>query len=426
MKIKYGNGYLELNIEKIGSHKILSNEFVSTSSLEEEAINALLNPLGSRRLKDIVNKGEKVCIVISDITRAYQKMASWLPYIVGELEIAGVEDRDIVFLSSTGAHRKQTREEHEVLLGKNLSERFEVIDHDSFDEDSLVFLGYTSYGTEIKVNKHALDCDHIVITGAVTFHDMAGYGGGRKSILPGISSYRAVMENHSRVLNPVEGKGIHPECKLGNILKNPMHLDMEEACEWVDISFAFNVVLDKNNNIYKAVAGNYMKVHEQGRRYCDDTGVVQIMEKADIVIASAGGYPKDMNLYQVSKALSVCAEALKEGGTMIVAAECIENMGSDESVDIIMDFDSNIQREMEMRREFSPEAYSGYLICELASKYKIVLVSGYEDEDVLTKSVIKLFRNIEDALEYVYENKDNTSTYIIPNAMATLPKIKTV
>lgn len=425
MKLKYGNGYLDLNIERIDSWEILSNEFESTSNLEHEARYVLQNPLGSKRLKDIVKRGDSICIVISDITRAYQKMSLWLPYIVEELEIAGVEDRDILFLSSTGAHRKQTREEHEILLGEELSKRFEVVDHDSFDENSLVLLGYTTYGTEVRINRAALECDHLVITGAVTFHDMAGYGGGRKSILPGISSYRAVMENHSKVLSSVEGGGINSQCRLGNIENNPMHLDMMEACEKLDIAFAFNVILDNDGNVYKAVAGDYRKVHEMGREYCDDIGVVHIKERADIVIASAGGYPKDINLYQASKVFSVCAEALKEGGTMIVVAECIENMGSDESVDIIMDYEDNLQREMEMRRQFSPEAYSGYLICELAKKYNIILVSGYENEEEIGKSGVMLVRSIDKALDIAYKDIGNAFTYIMPNAMSVLPKMKT-
>lgn len=424
MKLKHGSGYLDLDTDSIGKHEILMNNFKAKFNPLCVIKNALENPIDSLRLSEIVKKGDKICIVISDVTRAYQKMNFWLPYIVEEITSTGVKDKDIVFLSANGAHRKQTSKEHEMILGIDLSKRFKIIDHDCFDEEQLVYLGKTSRGTEIKINKKAVEYDHLILTGAVTFHDMAGYGGGRKSILPGISSYRGVMDNHSRVLSENEGHGIHISCRMGNIEGNPMHLDMIEACEKINISFTFNVILDSSGNIYKAVAGDYKMVHKIGRNYCDDTGVVYINQKADIVIASAGGYPKDMNLYQVSKAHSACAEALKTGGDMIIVAECIENMGSDESIDIIMNYENNLEREMKLRKKFSPEEYSGYLLCELATKYNIIMVSKYENEAEISKSGMKLFRNLDNAVRSIYKDKTDTLTYIIPNAMATLPKIR--
>lgn len=414
LKMKYGKGYLDINTDIIGDFQVLDKEM----HVQEDPIliiqNALNNPIGSKPLKDIVKSGDKICLVISDITRHYQRMDIFLPFIIEELNCGGVKDNDIVILCATGAHEKQTEEEHRLLLGEILSKRFQVIDHDCHDEKNLISFGITKYGTPIEINKLAIECDHLILTGAITYHDMAGYGGGRKSLLPGIASYEAVFSNHKN--------SIHPECRLGNLRGNPMHEDMMEACDKIKPVFIFNVILDSKGNYYKAVAGDYKEAFEKGVQYCDEVGAVHLDEKADVVIASAGGYPKDINLYQASKVHSAGIEALKAGGTLIILAQCPDNMGADESVDIIMNYDTNAEREKFMRESFIPEAFSGYLICEISSKYDVIFVSDYENKEVIEKSGMKLFRSINEALEYIYSGRKGLLTYIMPNASAILPK----
>ncbi|WP_291635104.1 nickel-dependent lactate racemase, partial [Clostridium sp.] len=383
--MKYGKDYLEIITDQIGDYRVLDKDMVNQKEANEIIKDALNNPIGSKKLKDIVKSGDKVCLVISDITRHCQRMDIFLPFIIQELNCGGVEDKDIVILSATGAHEKQTEEEHRLLLGEALAKRFQVIDHDCHDKGSLKSFGITRYGTPIEINRYATECDHLILTGAVTYHDMAGYGGGRKSLLPGIASYEAIFLNHMRVFGEKKGSAINPECRLGNLNGNPMHEDMMDACDKIKPSFIFNIILNSEGNYYKAVAGNYREAFERGVQYCDEVGAVHIDKKADVVIASAGGYPKDINLYQASKAHSVGIEALKAGGTLIILAQCPDNMGSDESVDIIMNYDTNEQRERFMRKAFIPEAYSGYLICEISSKYDVIFVSDYQDQKVIEK-----------------------------------------
>lgn len=135
---------------------IESNAFKQDKTEDEIISEALNNPIDSKRLKDIVNEGETVCIIISDITRSWQKPHKILYKIADELNAGGVKDENIIFLCAQGTHRKQTKEEHEILLGEKLSKRFEVLDHDSFDEENMVYLGDTSYGTPVIVNKKAM------------------------------------------------------------------------------------------------------------------------------------------------------------------------------------------------------------------------------------------------------------------------------
>ena len=158
---------------------------------------ALAHPIDSKPLKELVKPGESVCIIISDVTRRWQSPETYIPIVVEELESAGIRDEDILILSATGTHRRQTPEEHMGLVTEAVYRRIRVEDHVCTDEDNLQMVGTTSYGTPVLLDKRALACDHIVLTGGVVYHFMAGFGGGRKSILPGIAGRETIMKNHN-------------------------------------------------------------------------------------------------------------------------------------------------------------------------------------------------------------------------------------
>ncbi len=313
IKVKYGREKVEVKVPDNNLISVLESKVVTNEIGEEQIIKeALKNPIGSKKLKEIVKKGEKVCIVVSDITRAWQRMSVYLPYIVEELEQAGIKDEDILFISATGSHRKQTPEEHRVLLGDKLAERFKIIDHVSTNEEDLEYVGTTSFGTPVHINKLALKCDHIILTGSIIYHFLAGWGGGRKSILPGISGYKTIMTNHALSLSPKVGGGTKKNVKSGSVENNPIHLDMMEAAAFVKPTFMFNALMGSNGKIRAAVAGDYIKAFEKGCDMVDEYDAAEIHELADIVVGSACGYPKDINLYQTSKTFFNVRETVKK------------------------------------------------------------------------------------------------------------------
>ncbi|WP_026896083.1 nickel-dependent lactate racemase [Clostridiisalibacter paucivorans] len=425
IKMKYGKEKIDVSISDDNLLGVIKSKGGDGNSSEEDIIkDALKNPIASARLKKLVKPGERICIVISDITRAWQKMSAYLPYLVQELNDGGINDEDIIFLSATGSHRKQTKEEHEVLLGKELAKRFKVIDHVSTDKDSLVHLGDTSYGTPVMVNKLALECDHVVLTGAIVFHLLAGWGGGKKSVLPGICGYETIMANHALSLNPELGSGSNPLVRSGNIDGNPIHLDMLEATSFVRPTFLFNAIMDSNGNIAHAVAGNYIKAHEAGCEIVDKKDGVMIEEKGDMVIATAGGYPKDINLYQTSKTLINAKEAVKEGGTIIILSQCSEGFGNKPIEDMIRNYTSVLDREKALREDYSIAKYIGYFFAETADKFDLILVSDM-DKALLESANITVVDNLDDALKITYDKKGkDLKTYLMPNGANTLPKLK--
>ncbi|MGF7058539.1 nickel-dependent lactate racemase [Brassicibacter mesophilus] len=424
IKMKYGEGKVDVTVTKKSLLGIIESNSKEIDKTEEEIIlEALENPIASARLKELVHPGEKVCIVISDVTRLWQRMNVYLSYIVDELNSGGIKDEDILFISSTGYHRSQTKEEHRMLLGEKLADRFEVIDHDCFDKDNLVYLGTTRFGTPVSINKKAMECDHIVLTGGIVFHLLAGWGGGKKSILPGISGYETIMTNHALSLSPNAGEGSNPLVRSGNVENNPLHEDMLEAASFVRPTFMFNTIMSANGKIAHAVAGNYIKAHEAGCKIVDEVDGVPIKEKADLVIATAGGYPKDINLYQTSKTLINAKEAVIKGGTIIILSQCKEGFGNDPIKEILQNFDTVEEREAELRKDYSIAKYIGYFISEVARDFTLILV-GDMDPELVKRADIKVVKTIEEALEMTYEEKGkNLTTYLMPQGANTLPKL---
>ncbi|APQ98239.1 hypothetical protein RSJ21_09870 [Clostridium botulinum] len=425
LELKYGKDSIKFSLPKEDILGVIDRNKWNLDKTEEEIIKeSIENPICSAPLKELVHEGEKICIVIPDITRAWQRLSVYLPYIVEEIKKGGVKDEDIIFLSSTGTHREQTKEEHKILIGENLYNNYKVIDHISTKKEDLVYLGKTSYNTPVMINKLALECDHVILTGAIIYHFLVGYSGGKKAILPGISSFETVMANHALSLCGNLGDGENPNVRAGNIYENPIHNDMLEAASFIRPTFMFNVVIGPDGNIGAAVSGNYIKAHDKGRKYVDNIDGVDIKEKADLVISTAGGFPKDINFYQSSKTIVNSREACKENGTIIILSECSEGLGGDEGVKMMLtDFTNALDREKELRNNYSISKHTSYIACDTAEKFNLILVSNI-DPEIMKNTKIKVVKTLEEALDIVKEEKgEHLKTYVLPHGANTLPKL---
>lgn len=417
-KLKYGTGFKKISFHENINVSVLDKDFDLYRDEEAVIKKALENPISSSRLNALITPEDKVCIIVSDVTRLWQKQYMFLPILVEEIKKSGIKDENITFICALGSHRTSTKEEHKGILGEDLYKRFKIVDHNCMDYENMKLLGTTSYNTTVIVNNLLVSSSKIILTGGITFHDMAGFGGGRKSILPGVSSYKTIMANHSLVLNRNKG-GIDENCNCGNLIGNPIHNDMMEACSMVKPAFLFNVITDSNGNISAAVAGDFEKAFEKGCEIVKENYGVEISELADEVIISAGGYPKDIDLYQASKALSNAKEAVKKGGRIVLFAKCAEGIGSKEMEDIINNFENNSEREEELRKNFTIAKFTAYLICKIAEEYKVVLISDISGE-IVNKAKINVIRDDED-LSVLFKNENNHKVYIMPNGSNILP-----
>ena len=314
--LPFGKKEIELSVpEENFLQTLLPNKINEGLTGTEEVIRGLQNPIGSIRLKDLVHTGQKVVIVTSDITRP---MPSYLvlPPVLEELNAGGIPDSDITVVFALGSHRAHTEEEKIKLVGSDVYRRITCLD----SQGEFTHMGTTSRGTPVDIFKPVADADVRICLGNIEFHYFAGYSGGAKAIMPGVSTRDAIQCNHSRM--------IQEEAKAGAIQGNPIREDIDEVCkEFVPVDFIVNVVLDEKKQIRRCVAGDFIQAHREGCRFLDTMYKIQIPKKADIVIVSAGGYPKDINLYQAQKALDNAKHAVRDGGSIFWIASAYEGLG---------------------------------------------------------------------------------------------------
>jgi len=421
--LKFDREKVEIEVPAENILGILESRDVPCAATEEEAIRkALENPIESQRIGDKVKLGEKVCIIICDLTRSWQRTHIYLPLLVEEIKRSGAKDEDIFFMSATGTHRAQTPEEHKALLGEELYKRYKIYDH-CCESDEMADFGKTSYGTPIRLNKKVADSDHVIITAGIAYHFMAGWGGGRKAILPGVAAYETVMANHALALNPLPGKGRNMVCRSGNVDGNVIHMDMVEAASKINPSFLFNVVMNASGKIGWAVAGHWQKAYAAGIGIVDSVEAIDIPQQADLVIASACGYPKDINLYQTSKTIFNAQEAAKPGGAVLIISACSEGYGNEEVQVMLQEFRNSDEREAELRREFTIAKHVGYCIGETTEKYDFHLVTNMAPS-LLDGTGIQVSKTVDEALEKVYtKHGKNLKTWLMPQGANTLPKL---
>jgi nickel-dependent lactate racemase len=263
-----------------------------------------------------------VAITVSDITRAWQKNASTLSLLIDYLNQAGVPDSKITVIIAVGNHRQNTETEFVEICSPAVCHRIKVVNHDTRDTANMVTLGKTSRGTEVSLNRIVVEADKVILTGGVIYHFMVGYGGGRKSVVPGVASLKTIQQNHLWSLSPTLGGGSSDYCQNRITKGNPQHEDMMEVAAFLRPHFLINVVMNYDDGVAAVFTGNWVSAWKEATRLVDDMSCVKIAEKADIVIASAGGYPRDISLYQSQKTLDNARYAAKKGGIIVIVAEC--------------------------------------------------------------------------------------------------------
>ena len=362
--------------------------------------------------------GEKVVIVTSDVTRPTGSEV-YLPLLVARLNAAGVADRDIVIVIALGIHRKQSEAEHRRIVGE-LYGRIKVVDHDCDDPGALVYLGDTARGIPVEINRTVAEADRLILTGAVTFHYFAGFGGGRKSLLPGVSSRRSCMASHFALLNKGEASGRHPKAVTGNLEGNPVHEAMIEACGMRPPDFILNTVLTPDKRILAAFAGDWRSAHLDGCRFYADSFSYPIARKSDLVVVSCGGFPKDINLIQAHKSMEYASRALKPGGVMILLAECRDGYGHATFFNWFR-CASCQDLEAALRKRYEINGQTAWSVKEKAERFRVYLVSQLPPAEVAAMGMIPA-ETPQQALELALPGlPEDFTAYLIPEGGVVLP-----
>ena len=354
--------------EKNLSAVLLPNEVETGLTGEAEVRRALAEPIGKKPLREYGLKGKKIVIVTSDISRP---MPSYkvLPAVLDELNAAGAEDGNITVVFAVGSHRGHTEEEKRHLVSDAVYDRVACIDAHA---ESCVHLGETSRGTPVDIFDVVANADFRICLGNIEFHYFAGYSGGMKAIMPGVSTRAAIRANHSHMVE--EGSF------AGNLTGNPVREDIEEVFSFCPVDYIVNVVLSAKKEIIKAVAGDVVLAHRAGCAFLDTLYKVKIPARADIVIVSAGGFPKDMNMYQAQKALDNAKHAVRDGGVIIWVASCSEGLGEKHFEEWMLGHEKSADMIPHIRRDFILGGHKAAAIALVLEKAKIMLVSDLPDE----------------------------------------------
>jgi len=384
---------------------------------ETEIKRALREPIGSEALGDIAKPEHKVAIVVDDATRPAPSHLM-VPPILDELNMAGVKDENITVIFGCGGHRAVTREEAVRLLGEEILNRVKTISHDCKAQD-LVYVGKTKkHGTKVYLNRVFAEADVKILTGDVCLHYYAGYGGGRKSVLPAVSGEETIKHNHAMLL--------HSKAKTGILEGNPVHEDMVEAAKLAKVDFILNVVVNGKGEIVRAFAGDLEQAFFEGTKLVDEMYRIHVDRKADIVIVSPGGYPVDVNLFQAYKGVDNALEVVKRGGVIVLVAECPGGHGNQVFYDWMVKFKDLKAVERGIRRNFVLGGHKAYYLMKALQKVQIILVSSMPDFYATNIFKLKTARAVNDALNEAFNIVGKkTKVWVMPYGNFTLPRVKT-
>lgn len=393
MEFPFGKSFIELEIPRKNLVSIVVSRDITSDIEEEEVKRAIDSPIG-RNLEKSIERGSKVVIIVSDISRPSPSriIVSLLLETLGE---GGIRTEDVEIVVANGLHRPSSQVELEELLGRNVLEKVTVINHSAYDNGKLKKIGKTSFGTDIIINKRVAEADFIIGTGVIEPHLFAGYSGGRKSILPGVAGYKSIMQNHSfKMIN-------HKKARYGVLQGNPIHEDMIEAAKMTKRHSILNVVFNRQRKIAKAFSGDWMEAHEVGVRFLESMIKIPVLKKTDIVVTTNGGYPMDRNLYQAVKGIATGELVVKRGGIIIIFAECIDGI-EHESFYKLAEGTKKADDLLKRIRENEPIAdqWEAQILARILKKAEVVVVTKGVKDSLIEDMLMTPASTPEEALSY--------------------------
>lgn len=378
----------------------------------DEVARALAEPIGAPVLEEIVKPGKKIAIITSDISRP---CPTWLilPPLLDRLYKAGVSSADITLVFALGSHRHHTPEEMEHLAG---SEAYRQIRCEDSSPDDCIHMGDTKRGTPVDITRTVAQADIRICLGNIEYHYFAGYSGGAKAIMPGVSTRSAIQANHRMM--------VRDDAHAGKLAGNPIREDIEEAAAICGVDYIVNVVLDEHKNIIKAVAGDVTAAHRKGCAFLDQLYLKRLPRKADIVLVSQGGAPKDLNLYQTQKALDNAKHAVRDGGIIILIGSCKEGLGEGVFEQWIME--ANCARDLidRVQNDFQLGGHKAAAIAMVLEKADVFLVSEMKP-DFVRRCFLKPFASAQEALDEAFHRLGSNATVLsMPYGGSTLPMVE--
>ncbi len=375
---------------------------------------AMLSPVAGPRLKDAARGGKRACVVVSDKTRRYG-VDIWLSALIDELNAAGIPDEAVTVLFATGAHEQHDFAERAAIVGPEVAVRVRMVDHDCDAEDDLVPLGTTKAGTPVRINRIIVESDVVVTTGAVMPHYYAGFSGGRKSIVPGVAARDTIFANHS--LNLAMCGGTEKRARTVVLEGNPVHEDLLEAASFVDVTFSVQAVCDASGNPAAFFTGGQSQAHSAACSLAAQWYCVSLDRPLPWVVASCGGFPKDINLYQSHKSLDNAFRAVGRGGTIFLIAKCRDGLGP-EGFASWFNYPDTAAVEEKLREKFEVMGHTALRTMEKVRAARVFLMSDLPETIVMRMGMIPVW-DLADIPRAI--NVRAARGAVMPHASLTVP-----
>ncbi|MDZ7724542.1 MAG: nickel-dependent lactate racemase [candidate division KSB1 bacterium] len=407
--LPYGRGRLTCKLNDV-TWKILEPETMAFESRDSE-IDACIEKCVQQVYEQKVNK---LLLVVPDHTRRCS-LDQVLPALLQRLQ-EKVRTR-VEILVANGSHVLQDESVIRELLSENIWQRYPVFQHDCRDDDQLVKVGETDGHTPIMLNKRVVNADLVITLGGVLYHYFAGFGGGAKMILPGTSGHETIRRNHQRTIDARKGR-FHPGCREGNLNTNPVFQDLRQIVKFVPNWISLQWLVAPNGAIIKSLCGPVLEEH---RKICDQVErfySIPIKEKADIVVASAGGEPTDINLIQTHKSIHHAFQAVKDGGVLVIAAQCRQGVGSRTFMPYF-DHGSSKNMAAALLENYQINGHTALALKEKTEAVQIVLLSEL-DPELVRKTGMVACKNCEMLKTYLKKANPETG-YYFPQAQMYVP-----
>jgi len=381
-------------------------------------IRALRNPYGVARLKDMAQGKKKVVILVSDYTRAVP-VKMLLPPLVDELHQAGINENQITIIIACGLHRPSTWTEIAQIVGNDWAKRLTVVNHNALDSDRLTLVGKTKRGTPVWINSLILESDLRIALGQIEPHEYAGFTGGRKSVLPGVSGEETIRFNHSPEMIG------HPLARPGVLEGNPVHEDMVEAALMVGVDFIVNVVLDRDLKTVGVFAGDMVEAHRRGADFVSSFSRVEVPSQPDIIV-TAPGQPLDIDFYQSLKALFTVAAVASPKTIVVFYSSCREGLGSmgREMLEAFRDATTPEEVETRLRNNYKVQMDHAFLVSRILQKgIKIIAYSPNVPLNLIREMKMIPVGSVQEGVDMALQLfKGSTPRVLIyPEAERTLP-----
>jgi len=397
------------NLMKIG----LTSELRAVKDARAEITERLRKPIGTRPLSSLVGRGKRVVVIVDDYTRPCPD-SILLPVILEELGRTGVRKEDVKIISATGLHPPRP-DKLEEIVGREVLEEYDVVYHDA-EGPEMVSFGRTSRGTSVMVNRLVGEADFKISTGLIEPHFFAGFSGGRKSIMPGVSARESIFGNHGyRMIDD-------PRARAGILEGNPVHEDALEHANRAGLNFIVNVILNRDRRIGKIVAGDPTKAHEIGVEVDRRIVGVRFERKADVTITTNSGYPLDLDLYQTVEGIDTASTITRDGGCIIVASECSSGIGPEKFRETYIEARSPDEVLGNIREDGPFEAqWQNQILARVQKNHKIYLVSSLQNR-VVEEFMIKPADSVESAVDEALRKTGKTAKIaVLPEGPAALP-----